>query len=75
MRIVTAAAFAAAFVISTPAFAKENAQQSAERTEVGSAKFADTEKKVCRQLDATGTRKTEKVCLTKDDWKKVEDNR
>lgn len=29
------------------------------------------EKKICKRLDRTGSRMTEKVCLTKEDWEKV----
>ena len=35
---------------------------------------ADSAKKICRQVETTGTRFTERVCLTKAQWKEVESN-
>jgi len=37
-----------------------------------SANSAAAEKKVCRKLVTSGTRFTEKVCLTNEEWKKVD---
>jgi hypothetical protein len=37
-----------------------------------SANSAAGEKKVCRKLVTSGSRFTEKVCLTKEEWKKVD---
>ncbi|MBA3677466.1 MAG: hypothetical protein H0W74_08705 [Sphingosinicella sp.] len=38
-----------------------------------SASGALEEKKICKKLPATGTRMEKRACLTKAQWKKVED--
>lgn len=49
-----------------------HAQQTGNGKSANSAAPAAGEKKVCRKLVTSGTRMAEKVCLTKEEWKKVE---
>jgi hypothetical protein len=37
------------------------------------AKPTEAEKKVCKRLATSGTRMAERVCLTKQEWQKVEE--
>lgn len=48
------------------------AKQPTNGKSVNSAAPATGETKVCRKLVTSGTRFTEKVCLTKAEWEKVE---
>lgn len=74
MRIISTAALAAVLVVSTPAFAQNSSQAATAATASAAqpSKAATEEKKVCRRLETSGTRMAERVCLTKDEWKKVE---
>jgi hypothetical protein len=71
MRFIPLTALSAALLLSVPAAAKTNAQSETELPKAG--KSADAEKKVCKRLETSGTRMAERVCLTKDEWKKVEE--
>ncbi len=74
MRIVQLATLSATLMLAAPAIAQSTTQAgSAATTSAQTAKTAVEEKKVCKRLDATGTRMEKRVCLTKDEWKKVED--
>ena len=69
MRIkpVVATVFAASLVLAA-------APASADRTQSNSVtkeKQAET-KKICKWLPVTGSNRTERHCLTKEDWKKAE---
>ena len=48
------------------------AQANGESAKQAQAKPAAGEKKVCRKLVTSGSRFAERVCLTKEEWKKVE---
>ena len=74
MRKITVASLAAALVLSaTPALAaKTNAKDQAATEESGGA--TGSERKVCKRLENSGTRmKNDRVCLTRAEWRKVED--
>ena len=75
MRLITVTGLAAALAFTaTPAFAaKARAKDEAVAPEAGgSAENGD--RKICKRLENTGTRmKSERVCLTKSEWKQVED--
>jgi hypothetical protein len=74
MRIIPTATLAA-LIVSMPALA-QNSSQTATATTTAAAqspKPAAEEKKVCKLLETTGTRRSERVCLTKEEWKKVEE--
>ncbi len=77
MRAFAMTALAAAMLVASPAVAKTGGQASGANATAGitaaAPKAADSEKKVCKRLAASGTRMTERVCLTKDEWKKVEE--
>jgi hypothetical protein len=74
-RLVCTSLTAALLIGSTSALAAPAPDRGRSSTEVavGTSKPAATsEKKICRKLPATGSRMTERVCLTASDWKKVE---
>ena len=71
MRTITLSILSAAIIAASPAAAKNNAQAS--ENQVGTATSeAGANKKICRRLPATGSRMTPRVCLTKEEWKQVE---
>jgi len=74
MRISTFLAIAAAVSLSAPVAAQT--AQVAKSTQTAGSKqetSKDSDKKECRKVAATGSRMGERVCLTKDQWKKVEE--
>jgi hypothetical protein len=70
-RIFTA--FAAAALIgagTAPAFAKTQDNQPSENAGASASK---SERKICKRFDNTASRlRSERVCLTKSDWKKFD---
>jgi hypothetical protein len=64
--LLTAGAIGAA----TPALARQNAQADV-KTDQGSGKAA--EKKICRSVEQIGSNSRERVCLTRSEWKRVDD--
>lgn len=60
----------AALVAAVPATAKTQADQDQQAT---AGKSAD--KKICKKLTVTGSRMGERVCLTAEQWKKVEEQK
>ena len=58
---------------SAVALSPASAQGSAKASSDG-ASASTEEKKVCKRLVRSGTNARQKVCLTKAEWKKVEDN-
>jgi hypothetical protein len=78
MRITSLATLSAALLITSPAAAtiKEQAETaSPQAAQVAEAKTPDSGKKICRRLVVSGTRMADRVCLTKDEWKKVEEEK
>ncbi len=72
MRTITLSILSAAIIAASPAAAKNNAQQATDN-QIGTAATDDgASKKVCRRLAGTGSRLTPRVCLTKEEWKQVE---
>ena len=75
MRFITVAGLAAALAVTaTPAFAaKTSAKDQAVVQEAGGSAESG-ERKICKRMENTGTRmKNDRVCLTKADWRKLED--
>ena len=68
MRIISVAILSAALITTVPAAAKT---QNPDEQSV--AKAGEAEKKVCKKLTITGSRNGERVCMTRDQWKKVDD--
>ena len=66
MRLIALTALSSALILSVPAAAKTEGQSTA-------AKPAPAEKKICKRIPVSGSNIVERVCLTKEDWKKVED--
>jgi acyl-CoA synthetase (AMP-forming)/AMP-acid ligase II len=64
-------------LVAAPANAKEKTQteQVASADQVTTAADTKEAAKVCRRIPSSSSRKTERVCLTKEDWKKVEEVR
>jgi hypothetical protein len=76
MRIIPIATLAAALIVSMPATAQGNSQAAAAAATASAgqaAKASSEEKKICKRIETSGTRMWERVCLTKEEWKKVEE--
>lgn len=69
MRATMFLTVAAALTLSAPLAAKSN--QLADSKQPTASK--SSEKKVCRVVAATGSRMGERICLTKEEWKKVDE--
>lgn len=67
MRPVSFAILSAAVMLSAPVAAKT--QTESDRPTVDNS----SGKKICRRLNVTGSRMAERVCLTKEEWKKVDE--
>ena len=66
-KYITLSIVASAVALS-PASAAQGANQPAKSGQV-------TEKKICKQLQSSYTRHSNKVCMTAEQWKKVEQER
>jgi len=66
-KLVSLSLLASAVALS-PASAQGNTKSSSDGAS------APAEKKVCKRIIRSGTNAKPKVCLTKAEWKKVEDN-
>jgi len=75
MRITPIATIVTALLMAVPASAQGNSQAAAAAATAAAqgSKEAKGEKKVCKRLETSGTRMAERVCLTKEEWKKVEE--
>ena len=73
MRVIPLAILSAALLITLPAAARTNAQAETAPPQAG--KSADADKKICKRLVVSGTRMADRVCLTKDEWKKVDEEK
>jgi hypothetical protein len=73
MRWITFTGLAAALVLSAaPAAAAKTSAK--DQTLVQESAAAAGDRKICRRLQNTGTRlRNDRVCLTKAEWKKIED--
>jgi hypothetical protein len=67
MRMLGLTILSAALICSVPAVAKTQAEP--EQPAAGKA----SEKKICRKLAITGSRMGERKCLTREEWKKVDE--
>ena len=81
MRLTSIVTLSAALLLSSTAMAQDkklasNDQPSSNSAYVATNQAAETaapaEKKVCKRLATSGTRMAERVCLTKQQWEKVE---
>jgi len=69
----TVAPATAAPPVTSQVAAPADAQQSAAQAGGGkSTQAATEEKKICKQLDTTGSRLPRRACLTAKEWKQVE---
>lgn len=74
MRIksIFASAAALAMIAGAPAYAAKSQNESA-ASEGGSGAKAKGERKICKTFDSTESRmKREKLCLTREQWRKFE---
>lgn len=75
MRTITMSILSAAIIAASPAVAKNNSTQVTEN-QVGAVNSDGSEggatKKICRRPASTGSRMATKVCMTKEEWKQVE---
>ena len=59
---------------SISAEARVRAQSDVVANSVGGTSAVPAEKKICKRIDLTGSRVSrDRVCLTREDWKKVEE--
>ena len=73
MRLASIVSLSAALLIAAPVAAQGTTQAGTASTSAAQvAKPVDAEKKVCKRLETSGTRMAERVCLTKQQWEKVE---
>lgn len=70
MRLIVLTALSSALILSVPAAAKTQGQSDSQQA--AAAKPA-AEKKICKRIPVSGSNLVERVCLTKEDWKKVEE--
>ena len=75
MRIVTLTLLASAVAWAQPGLAKENADQTAENRVSVATTDSGAAKKICRRPMETGTRLTPRLCLTKEEWKQIEEEK
>lgn len=76
MRIIPLATLSAALLFAAPATAQNTTQAGAAASTAAQAtKATADEKKICKRLAVSGTRMADRVCLTKDEWKKVEEDK
>jgi hypothetical protein len=74
MRLTSIVSLSAALLLAAPVLAQSTTQAGTASTSAAqAAKPADVEKKVCKRLAMSGTRMAERVCLTKQEWEKVEE--
>jgi len=71
MRFSFIVSLAGAALMSTAAAAEtKTPTEPAQRVE---DKGASNDKKICKRLETSATRMVERICLTKEQWKKVEE--
>lgn len=74
MRSITFTGLAAALALSTAPAAAAKTSAKDQTLVQESAAAAAGDRKICRRLQNTGTRlRSDRVCLTKAEWKKIED--
>ena len=75
MRAIAITTLAALCLAAAPAAAKtDNQEPAAAVGSDGKQAAAETaDKKVCKRLKTSGTRMADRVCLTKEQWKKVDE--
>jgi hypothetical protein len=79
MRLTSVVTLSAALLLSSTAMAKDkklaaNEQPTTNVTQQATtAAPAPAEKKICKRLAVSGTRMADRVCLTKQEWEKVEE--
>ena len=67
MRLTSFAVLSAALICAAPAVAKT--ENPSDQSNAGNP----ADQKICRKLTITGSRMGERVCLTREEWKKVEE--
>jgi hypothetical protein len=76
MRISSLITLSTTLLLATPAIAQSTSQTgAAAATAAQTEKTTAAEKKICRRLTISGSRMGERVCLTRDAWKKVDDQK
>ena len=73
MRVLSLTTLSAALLLAVPAAARTTAQ--AEPDQSPTAKPSVGEQKICKKLKVTGSRMGDRVCLTRDEWKRVDEQK
>lgn len=58
---------------SVPAQARQNVDSEVQANSVGGSATSSGEKKICRTITRTGSNTRDRVCLSKEQWKRVDD--
>ncbi len=73
IKMILASTAALAMVAGTPAFAAKSQSQQLAASDAGGGGGGEKDRKTCRRFKNTVSRmKAEKVCLTRSEWKKFE---
>lgn len=86
MRLTSVVTLSAALLLSSIAIAQDKKLAANEQASASTAYEATAEqpaaaqapvdeKKICKRLAVSGTRMADRVCLTKEEWKKVEEDK
>jgi len=78
IKMILASSAALAMVAGTPAFAAKNQNREALASDSGGGAGVDSkgERKICKYIDASESRmKRERLCFTKAQWSKFENER
>lgn len=73
MKLFSIAATAVAMTMAMPAFAATGAVDAPDSVKV--EKKDEGQQKICRTLRTTGSRMGDRVCLTKQQWEKVDEDK
>ena len=68
IKLVSVSLCAAALAVTSAPASADQAQPNS-----GVEKKQAGQKKVCRFIERTGTRRAERICLTAEEWRKVDD--
>ena len=75
MRLTSIVSLSAALLLAAPAAAQDASQaiNSVATAAVQADKPAAEEKKVCKRVQGTGSNRIERVCLSKEEWKRIDE--
>ena len=72
MRLTSIVSLSAALLLAAPVAAQSTSQAGTASASAAQATKPAAEKKICKRLAVSGTRMADRVCLTKQEWEKVD---